>query len=389
MTKPFSTVLVGSGGFGATYVKKFLDNETDDFALMAIVDPFAANSSEFDRFNGVYPVYETLEEFFGTGAEADFVIIATPIHLHYGQCITALENGAHVLCEKPIVPTIKELDALEFKAKEAGKTLSVGFQSCYSEAILGLKTRIIKGDLGKPISLKTAASWPREHAYYSRNSWAGKVKTDDGQTIYDSVISNATSHYIHNMLFLLGGDMESSAMLENAEVEVYRANDIESFDTCFLRGDAYGTSVYYATSHATNHLYGPTSIYCFENATVLKSIFDQNHEIVIHYKNGKIENLGGYSIYGSNEMMNKIAKSLNGLMPPVCTPHTVRPFTALVEAIFTQAPVNVFPNDYIVTNDKQTYVKHLHIDLMECFAGNKLPSELMKPWAKEPVRLNT
>lgn len=53
--------------------------------------------------------------------------------------------------------------------------------------------------------------------------------------LLDSVASNAAAHYLHNILFLTGNEMEISADPIKIEAEVYRANPIEMFDTCALR----------------------------------------------------------------------------------------------------------------------------------------------------------
>ena len=382
MKKIYKAVLVGSGGFGVTYLNFFLNKVTEDFELIGVVDPYAKRSSAFERFDGVYPIYERLEDFFNTGLKTDLVIIASPIHLHYSQCMTALENGVHVLCEKPIVPTVKELDTIEQKAKEVGKSVSVGFQWCYSKITLELKKRILEGRFGKPKCLKTIMSTPRDHAYYARNSWAGKKISDDGDIIYDSVISNATSHHMQNILFLLGDDMESSASLKNVRTELYRANNIETFDTCVLKGETDSTTVLFATTHAANHSIGPMNYFIFEDATIFYNVIGQNNDITIHYKNGEIEKLGNYLMNGTIDVVNHVAKIVNGTDSPICTPKTVRPFTNLIETMFLKSPINNFNEKYVVTLENQTYVKHLHIDLMECFFHNKLPSDISMPWSK-------
>ena len=380
MKKTYNAVIVGSGGFGVTYLNFFLNKVTKDFELIAIVDPYAERSSAFERFDGVYPIYERLEDFFNSGLKTDLVIIASPIHWHYRQCMTALENGAHVLCEKPIVPTIRELDAIEQKAKEVGKSVSVGFQQCYSKVTLELKKRILEGRFGKPKCLKTIISAPRDYKYYARNSWAGKRISDDGHIIYDSVISNATSHNIQTMLFLLGDDMESSALLKDVRTELYRANNIETFDTCVLKGESGGASVFFATTHAANHGIDPINYFAFEDATIFYNVIEQNYDITIHYKNGEIEKLGNYLKNGTIDVLNYAAKVINGTGSPICTPKTVRPFTNLIETIFLQEQINNFNKKYVVMLEDKTYVKHLHVDLMECFFHDKLPSELDMPW---------
>src|SRR6185295_13377270 len=57
----------------------------------------------------------------------------------------------------------------------------------------------------------------------------------DGRWVLDSPANNALSHYLHLALFLLGPTERESAFPEEVEAELYRANPIESYDTCSLR----------------------------------------------------------------------------------------------------------------------------------------------------------
>src|SRR5574337_1485326 len=51
----------------------------------------------------------------------DFVDICTPPGTHAALIQAALRRGAHVLCEKPLVPSLEELDAVRRLASETGR----------------------------------------------------------------------------------------------------------------------------------------------------------------------------------------------------------------------------------------------------------------------------
>ena len=390
MNKPLNTVLVGAGGYGQTYVDLLLngDDEMKKYLrFYAVVDPYAKNSGFYDRFKDIVPVYDKLEDFFAEHS-ADLTIISSPIYLHFNQCMTALDNGSHVLCEKPLVPTLEQFDLLEKKIQSSGKTISVGFQWCYSEVMLGLKRRILAGEFGKPVCLKSFVSWPRNWQYYARGGgWAGKVKTPDGEPVHDSVASNATAHYIQNMLFLLGDTIEESADLSDISVECYRANNIESFDTIAFSGKANGADIFYAASHVVNYTIDPVMAYEFEKASIFVNVFDQDHKCTVHRRDGIVEHLGSAIADGGKDKLLYTAQSILGERDFICTAKTVKPITALIDAVFSKVPFNVFPDDFVIKDTKTelTYVKNLHLDLAHCFSLGKLPSELELPWAKPAV----
>ena len=47
-------------------------------------------------------------------------------------------------------------------------------------------------------------SFPRPLSYFKRNDWAGHLRTPAGEDVLDSPLNNATAHYLHNMLYVLG-----------------------------------------------------------------------------------------------------------------------------------------------------------------------------------------
>ena len=376
LKEPLNTLLVGVGGYGALYADYLLSGEFNDLRLAGVVDPYAESSRCYESLKAKTPIFGNMQDFFAKYM-ADLTIIATPIHLHYEQCVSALENGSYVLCEKPLVPTIADLDSLEKAAK--GKILAVGFQWCYSDVMPAVKERILTGEFGRPLKLKSYVSWPRDWAYYNRGvGWAGRIKTTDGRLIYDSVASNATAHYIQNMLFLLGPSMEESAFVTNVQAECYRANDIEAFDTIIFKGRAAGADVYYTASHATYHTIHPVMDYTFEKARMWLNVNNQEWTLSIHHRDGRIEELGHGLGDGEKNRLRAMARRIKGEQAYLCTAETARPFTELIEMIFTDVPVYDFPKDLVIKDRqaKATYVKNLHLDLWDCFSQNKLLSEL-------------
>ena len=79
------------------------------------------------------------------------------------------------------------------------------------------------GVLGKPKRLKSMVLWPRDFAYYNRNSWAGKV-ADSGLFILDSVAHNATAH-TSITCSTSRFPARSQCLPLWIEAETYRAND--------------------------------------------------------------------------------------------------------------------------------------------------------------------
>ncbi len=263
-------VLCGVGGYGAVYSRMVLQEASQlGLRLMAVVDPMPEKSSEYDNLkaSGV-SIFATLGEFFQQGS-CDLVILSSPMQFHCEQTCEALRNGAHVLCEKPLCSTEAEADAMAECEKTSGRRVLVGYQWSFSPGITQLKADILSGRFGKPTRLKTLVCWPRNQAYYQRNRWAGRLYDAQGRAIFDSPVNNATAHYLHNMLYVIGNSADTSAWPERVEGRLFRANPIENYDTAALKiTTSEGVPLWFFTTHATVRAIDPTFVYEFENATI-------------------------------------------------------------------------------------------------------------------------
>jgi len=272
--KTVRILLVGIGGYASKYVNPLLDGTLAGCEIAACADPYpdACGRIEEIRERGI-PLYADMKDFFTAGGKADLAILTTPIHLHAPQILLALENGCHVLCEKPLCGDAEDIPALIRARDAAGKYVDIGFQLCHSEAMLRLKQDVLDGVYGAPKLLKTVVLWPRTYAYYSRGcGWAGKIRAGDGSLILDSVANNATAHYLNNMLFILGDSLHASAMPEKLEASLWRAFDIENYDTaCFDMEFASGARALFYGVHSARTTLNPIFEYTFEKGTVTLS----------------------------------------------------------------------------------------------------------------------
>lgn len=161
-----------------------------------------------------------------TGAE--IAVIATPIHTHAPLAVAALRAGAHVLLEKPPAPSLEEFAAIAAAVAETGLACQVGFQSLGSAAVPAAR-----GVLGEPIrGIGVAGAWSRPFAYYTRSAWAGRRRLD-GADVMDGALTNPFAHAVASALAVAGADTAES--VAGVELELYRANGIESDDTSSAR----------------------------------------------------------------------------------------------------------------------------------------------------------
>ncbi|MBD3346336.1 MAG: hypothetical protein GF401_14875 [Chitinivibrionales bacterium] len=239
---------------------------------------------------------------------------------------------------------------------------------------------------------KSLTFWPRPESYYHRNNWAGKLKDPDGKWVLDSPVQNATAHFLHNSLYVLGKQTERSAVPSSIEIEAFRAYPIENYDTAALRcvTDS-GVQVLHYASHTTKEQIGPLFEFEFENARVTFAEGSQN--LIARFNNGNTKS------YGSpmDDPYEKVLQTIDAVRndkPTLCGIEAATPLTLCVnggqESI---TGISTFPSSLIKRTKKRDtlyfHVEGLGTMLKKCYTKGLLPSEHSWPYAQKatPVSL--
>ncbi|MCM5662558.1 Gfo/Idh/MocA family protein [Galbibacter mesophilus] len=83
------------------------------------------------------------------GERMDFVTIVTPNHLHFEPAKTALENGFHVVCDKPMTLTVEEAKTLEKLVNETGLLFALTHNYTGNAMVKQAKALVDHGELGE------------------------------------------------------------------------------------------------------------------------------------------------------------------------------------------------------------------------------------------------
>lgn len=385
--------LIGVGGYGATILQALASCVADDsYELVCTADPFFALSPEYpDLQKRGIPVYKEAETMFENHT-VDLTVIASPLDLHKKQILLALENQSHVLCEKPLVPTIQEAKEIQKTVQRSGKKLGVGFQWSFSPTMLSLKKDILKGNLGAPISLKSLVSWKRYDSYYS-SAWKGNLRDPYGNWTMDCVITNATAHYLHNMLFLMGDALDEAKLPESLWAEAYRLLDIQTLDTCFLKGRfENGCDLFFAASHCPDINDDPRLIYEFEEGIVYMNHYDRTSRVTLHRRDGRVID------YGNPQTMEALSDKLTTMIRAIsedaeipCKVKTVEPHLRICNAVFDECTIHPFATDRIFREtDPETgkFIYGLYDDMTRCYLLSAMPATCGFDWASESVEIH-
>jgi predicted dehydrogenase len=151
--------MVGGGSdafIGAIHrLAAFMDNQIDLVCGCFSVNPEISKSSGKSYYLPDERVYETYQEMFEkeaklpVGQRMDFVSIVTPNFVHFAPAMLALENGFHVVLDKPITFTLDEALKLKAKVEETGLTLALTHTYSGYPAVKHAKKMIAEGTFGK------------------------------------------------------------------------------------------------------------------------------------------------------------------------------------------------------------------------------------------------
>ena len=96
--------------------------------------------------------------------EVDAVYIALPNALHAEWIVRAAEAGKHVLCEKPLVLGVAELDDVEAAVRAAGVHIAEAFMYRHHPQLMTVRELIAAGEVGDLVALQARLhfSLPRD-----------------------------------------------------------------------------------------------------------------------------------------------------------------------------------------------------------------------------------
>lgn len=365
--KRINISVVGALGYGRILINEIIENgKKYNARLHAIVDvsPIAKEKySDVRCFMSMDDMYNEMS--------IDLVLIASPIQFHAAQACKAMENNSHVLLEKPIAGAMDDVDKIIQKRNETGMKILIGYQLCYDETIRKVKEIILSGELGELQSMKCIVLWPRSIDYFNRNNWAGKISDAQGRLIYDSVANNATAHYFMNLLYLAGEDMQSAASIESIDARLYRANPIETFDTCAVKAKLNNDVEFLAiASHAIINLQDPRYIIELKNDKI--ECIDSVWRL---YKDG-IETTIGESYNSSSKKIWDMVKYIrDDNYPIICSLECALEHTKMIDMLKTYK-ISEFKDINKDDDNNLIYVKGLEERLNSAYQSNSLPDIL-------------
>ncbi|HTO02300.1 MAG TPA: Gfo/Idh/MocA family oxidoreductase [Opitutus sp.] len=313
----------------------------------------------------------------------DLCFIPTGIHLHAPMTLQALAAGANVLVEKPLTATIAEGEAIMQAEREMGRFVAVGFQDVYTDSTWTIKQRLLAGEIGRIRAITLVGLWPRHNGYYLRNEWAGRLM-QEGQWVLDSPINNAFAHFLNLGLFWAGSRLDASASVESVECELYRVQEIETFDTCCIRARlTEGPELRVYATHSCREERVPCVVLEGSGGTME---WVQESHCNLTTKDGRKERI---PVPGKFEtkfmMMDAVLARIDNPQARICGTAIAIKHLHLVEAVHKAVQVVDVPDEFVqrrvVNSSTWKEIVGIEATIDESSRNGRLFSELSVPWA--------
>ena len=203
-----NVAIIGIGAISDSHIKAYLQFG-DRCKITVLVDKSKEKAqNKIDQY-GLDAIVVDDYTYLKEREDVDLVSICLPPGLHTEVACEMLKAGKHVLCEKPLAPTVEECDLMIQTAKECGKLLSVVAQNRFKPDVIRVKKLVDSGILGKKHYALASSLWWRGENYYNL-SWRGRWDTEGGGcTLIHGI------HHIDLFLWMMGKPKQITAEVYN------------------------------------------------------------------------------------------------------------------------------------------------------------------------------
>ncbi|MAI14563.1 MAG: oxidoreductase [Rhodospirillaceae bacterium] len=205
--------LIGTAGYIAPRHLKAIQEtgnvlvaSTDINDSVGILDSYFPKSeffTEFEEFQS-FIQDENLK-----GNPLDFISICSPNHLHSTHIKLALNAGCDVICEKPLVLSIAELEEIKRYEKETNRRVFSILQLRFHPSIKSLKALIEKQGNAKVFEVDL--TYITSRGLWYEKSWKGIENKSGG------VASNIGVHFFDMLSFVFGIPRNTSVQYKDTQ----------------------------------------------------------------------------------------------------------------------------------------------------------------------------
>ena len=192
--------IVGVGGMGSHHARDLAAGLVPNAEFVAACDIKRERlEAARDNYGEKIRLFEDAEALFAAKC-CDAIIVATPHYDHPPIAVRGLENGLHVLIEKPAGVFTKQVRELNEKASKSSKVFGIMYNQRARPVYQKLKSLIDDGELGEIRRTNwIITSWYRPQSYYDSGGWRATWRGEGG-----GVLLNQCPHQLDLWQWMCG-----------------------------------------------------------------------------------------------------------------------------------------------------------------------------------------
>lgn len=168
--------VIGCGSVSQTYLYALKHNKYAN--VTAVVDIEIGRAQKNAGLFEIPTAYSDYKEMLKY-EHLDAVVICTPHYVHREQAVTCAEKGLHILCEKPLATTMKDVEDIITRCRNVKFAVMLQ-RRLYPNSIATLAA-VRQSALGKIIEVSLNFRCHKSHEFY--DSWRGKEISGGGVLI--------------------------------------------------------------------------------------------------------------------------------------------------------------------------------------------------------------
>jgi predicted dehydrogenase len=199
--------IIGCGNMGGSHASTIDKGEINGLRLVAVADRSESRRTwAKENLHTGISVFSEGSELIASHC-CDAVIIATPHYQHPSLGILALENGLHVLSEKPAGVYTKQVRELNEVAQKSDKTFAMMFNQRTNHLYRKMRELVQSGAYGEIKRVNwIITEWYRTQTYYNSGSWRASWVGEGG-----GVLLNQCPHQLDLLQWICGLPVEVRA----------------------------------------------------------------------------------------------------------------------------------------------------------------------------------
>lgn len=157
-------------------------SKLDGVEVTGLCDTDLAKAQALAGRFGIPDVYDDVLDLLRS-SKPDVVVVCTPNHLHEVHSITALSEGASVLCERPLALTSAGVERVQEVLESSDGQLMVGMNHRYRSDIETVRAFLVGGELGALRSVR--AYWHIFRPKRMVTGWRERPAESGGGAMFD------------------------------------------------------------------------------------------------------------------------------------------------------------------------------------------------------------